>query len=196
MHRQVKGYFDLAFEYHISALTLWTQIMEAPYLYNPIRFLLRHTIELQLKGLIVIELRKDNKQLVLRDIRIGTRFMNNIHSLLILWEHYNQLLKSHNIILNTHDRNFINKAIKKADKKDSSSTKYRYPVDKEDKALNLLPVDIQLDDKAPDLGFGVPFIIQCDNNVGILNKGQRLMQDVIDLFDVVELLFELMENPK
>ena len=34
--------------------------IHAPYLYNPISYLLRHTIELQPKGLIVCELRKDN----------------------------------------------------------------------------------------------------------------------------------------
>ncbi len=196
MHKQIRGYFDLAQDYHIAAVSLWMQIMEAPYLYNPIRYLLRHTIELLLKGLIVMELRKDNKQLVLKDIRLDNRPMNNTHSLKYLWNHYKQLVVSHNIILNSNDKRFIDKVITKADKKDFNSTKYRYPVDKDDKALNLHPIDIRLDGKAPDLELGVPSIVQCGNKVAILNKGQRSMQDGVDLFEVVELLFQLLENPK
>ena len=69
MHKQVKAFYDMAFEYHIAAVTLWTQIVSAPYLYNPISYLLRHTIELQMKGLIVCELRKDNS--LLKPIKIS-----------------------------------------------------------------------------------------------------------------------------
>ena len=43
MHRQVKGYYELAYEYHIAATTLAVCLIEAPYLYNPISYLLRHT---------------------------------------------------------------------------------------------------------------------------------------------------------
>ena len=59
MHRQVKGYYELAYEYHIAATTLAAYLIEAPYLYNPISYLLRHTTELLLKGLIIKELRKE-----------------------------------------------------------------------------------------------------------------------------------------
>ena len=69
MHKQVKAFYDMAFEYHIAAVTLWMQIVSAPYLYNPISYLLRHTIELQLKGLIVCELRKDNSFLKISEIK-------------------------------------------------------------------------------------------------------------------------------
>lgn len=202
MHRQVKGFYDLASEYHISAATLWTQIMCAPYLYNPIAYLLRHTIELQLKGLIVYERRKECKKLALADIEIETphnkkkiRKITSIHSLLDLWSHYTKLLSDHNVILNKADKRVIEKTIKKVDKRDFSSTRYRYPFDQNNKALDLCPVEIQFDDKAPDLELGIPSIIQCGDDIALLNKGQRLMKDTIALFDVVELLFSLMDNP-
>lgn len=193
MHKQVRCYFDLAQDYQIAAATLWTQIIPASYLYNPTRYLLRHTIELLLKGLIVKELRRDNKQLVLKDIMIDNRHMNSTHSLLFLWKHFKQLLSSHNITLNSKDKHFIDKMLAKSDKKDLNSTKYRYPVDKNDKALNLQPIKIQFDGTVPDLANGIPSIVQCGNKVGVMNKGQRSMQDVVDLFDVAELLFQLLE---
>lgn len=196
MHKQIRGYFDMAQDYHIAAASLWMQIMDAPYLYNPIRYLLRHTIELLLKGLIVMELRKDDKQLVLKNVRIGSRPMNNSHSLNGLWEHYKQLASSHNIILDSSDKCFIDKVITKADKNDVNSAKYRYSVDKDDKVLNLQPIGIQSGRIAPDLALGVPSIVQCDKKVEILNKGQELMQEGMDLFEVVELLFQLFDNPK
>lgn len=38
MHKQVKAFYHMAFEYHIAAVTLWTQIVSAPYLYVPISY--------------------------------------------------------------------------------------------------------------------------------------------------------------
>ena len=58
MNRSAKHYFDLAYEYQISALTLYTQIFSASYLYNPTAFLFRHSIELLLKGLIITEVKR------------------------------------------------------------------------------------------------------------------------------------------
>ena len=58
MNRSAKRYIDWAYEYQVAALTLYTQIATAPYLYNPTIFLLRHTIELQLKGLIIGEVKR------------------------------------------------------------------------------------------------------------------------------------------
>lgn len=192
----------MASEYHVSAITLWTQIMHAPYLYNPIAYLLRHTIELQLKGLIVYEKRKECKKLALGDIKIETSYpkkivkkITNVHSLLDLWIHYNKLLSDNNIILNKAYKQVIDNAIKKVDKRDFSSTRYRYPFDQNDKSINLCPVEIKFNDKAPDLELGIPSIIQYDNEIALLNKGQRLMKNTIELFDVVELLFSLMDNP-
>lgn len=60
MNKSVKQFYNLAFDYHMSAVSLWEQIMFEPYIYNPTIYLLRHTAELLLKGLIVREkLRND-----------------------------------------------------------------------------------------------------------------------------------------
>lgn len=59
MNKSAQRYIDLAFEYHVAAMTLNTQIFDAPYLYNPTGYLLRHTIELLLKGLIIDEENND-----------------------------------------------------------------------------------------------------------------------------------------
>ena len=58
MDKSAQRYIDLAFEYHVAAMTLNSQIFDAPYLYNPTAHLLRHTIELLLKGIINEEKRK------------------------------------------------------------------------------------------------------------------------------------------
>lgn len=58
MNKTAQKYFDMAFEYHVAALTLHVNISDAPYLYNPTAFLLRHSIELLLKGLIIRETQK------------------------------------------------------------------------------------------------------------------------------------------
>ena len=50
MDKSAQRYIDLAFEYHVAAMTLNTQIFDAPYLYNPTAYLLRHTIELLLNS--------------------------------------------------------------------------------------------------------------------------------------------------
>lgn len=87
----------MAFEYHIAAVTLWMQIVSAPYLYNPISYLLRHTIELQLKGLIVCELRKDNSFLKISEIKTPVGKMNTVHSVKALWKYYQQLCQEHKL---------------------------------------------------------------------------------------------------
>ena len=194
MNSQVKAYYDLANEYHVSAVFLWQRIMDTPFLYNPVCYLLRHTIELQLKGLIVKELRKDSKKLVLKDIKLDSHKMNSVHSLLFLWDKYKCLLSSHKAVLNPEITSFIDSAINKVDKKDFSSTKYRYPFDKSEKAIKMFPVDISIDGNAPDLSSGVPTIIQFGNEVGVINKGQKSMVDTSCLFDVSALLFSFMEE--
>lgn len=117
MHKQVKAFYDLANEYRISAMILWEQITDAPCLYNPICYLLRHTVELQLKGLIIKELRKDSKQLAVSKIKIDNIKMNSVHSLLLLWKHYKTLLTFHSMTLDTEVSDYLNIVISKTDKK-------------------------------------------------------------------------------
>ena len=62
MNKSAQRYIDMAFEYHVAAMTLNTQIFDAPYLYNPTVFLLRHTVELILKGLVINEERSEERR--------------------------------------------------------------------------------------------------------------------------------------
>lgn len=194
MHRQVKGYYELANEYHIAAVTLCVNIIEAPYLYNPISYLLRHTTELLLKGLIIKELRKDNKKLIINNVKIGSCKLDNAHSLLYLWEYYKSFIDLHGILINKEEIKLIDKTIKKIDLKDFSSTRYRYPFDKKGKSMDVMPVDIYTGTIAPDLELGIPSIIQFGDQVGIVEKGSSLLKLNQELLEVVELLFVLIES--
>lgn len=194
MHKQVKAFYDMAFEYHIAAVTLWTQIVSAPYLYNPISYLLRHTIELQLKGLIVCELRKDNSFLKISEIKTPVGKMNTVHSVKALWEYYQQLCQEHKHQMDDSDRQLCMRVLSKIDKKDFSSTHYRYPFSKKNSTITLEPIKISFDDKAPDLSSGIPsFVIGATKEIGVISKGVRLIRDTEDIFDVVEVLFERYE---
>ena len=184
----------MAFEYHIAAVTLWTQIVSAPYLYNPISYLLRHTIELQLKGLIVCELRKDNSFLKISEIKTPVGKMNTVHSIKALWEYYQQLCQEHKLQMDNSDRQLCMRVLSKIDKKDFSSTRYRYPFSKKDSTITLEPIKISFDDKAPDLSSGIPsLVIGETEEIGVISKGMRLIRDTEDIFDVVEVLFERYE---
>ncbi len=200
MNRKVKRFYNLAFDYHTSAVTLWTQITDAPYLYNPVSYLLRHTIELQLKGLIIIELIKNDKSLQVKDVRlpISNRLLSHTHSVLVLWESYLKLLQDRNATVKSNSKEIVDKSLKKLDKKDFSSTIYRYPFDRNEKEINIEPIDIISGDISPDTSLGIPYIIENEtyDNPKVINKGVRLLQDTSVLFDIVEILFSLLENDK
>lgn len=190
MGKTTNKYFDLAFEYHVAALTLHSQIIEAPYLYNPISYLLRHTIELLLKGLIVIELKNQKIKVAINEIKIGKNKMNSIHSVHKLWNHYKDMSDN----LTEGQINLIDNALKKLDKKDFSSTRYRYPYSKSGMPIPTEPVIFDMSGKAPDLALGIPYIIQTTEQSAILEKGRVLLQDIPILFDVIEFLFEIGED--
>ena len=127
-------------------------------------------------------------------MKIGTRKLDSIHSLLNLWDYYKSFIDSNSIFIDEANVKFVTKTIKKIDTKDFSSTRYRYPFDKEGKAMDVAPVDIYYDGKAPDLELGIPSIIQFGDHIGIIEKGSTLLKLNQDLFEVVEMLFSLIEN--
>ena len=102
----------MAFEYHVAALTLHVNIFDAPYLYNPTAFLLRHSIELLLKGLIIRETQKA-RRIAANRITIGGRKLNQTHSVGLLWNHFKTLyhIPEGSVVS-------LNKAIEKLNKKD------------------------------------------------------------------------------
>lgn len=185
MNRQVKAYYDMAYEYHIAAVTLWYWIMEAPYLYNPISFLLRHTIELQLKALIILELSKSNEKLIIKEIKIPpeNRSLDKSHSLLFLWRYYMELCKGKASHIDRKIKADIEIPLKRIDKKDFASTRYRYPFDRAGKSTPIEPVDINLSGIVPDLQDGIPWIIQGADKTGVVSRGSKLIRDTTELFD-------------
>ena len=88
--------------------------------------------------------------------------------------------------------------ITKIDKKDFSSTRYRYPYkgskDKPIKQIPLEPVAISITDLVPDLSEGIPWIAIRANQVGVVSKGSKLLCEMKDLFDIIETLFKFSEE--
>ena len=192
MNRSAKRYIDWAYEYQVAALTLYTQIATAPHLYNPTIFLLRHTIELQLKGLIIREVKRSSNTRI-DEIKIGkqNRKLNQAHSLLELWEKYVAVAQDE---INFDDFSVINKVIKKLNRKDPGSDRYRYPQSKKKQNFATEPIQLDFSGKAPDLADGIPYVMITDGGAAIVEKGVLLLQDLIDIIEVTELLFGLAER--
>jgi len=192
MNRSAKRYIDWAYEYQVAALTLYTQIATAPYLYNPTIFLLRHTIELQLKGLIIGEVKRTSNTRI-DDIKIGkqNRKLNQAHSLLELWKKYIAVVQ---VEISCDDFSLINKAIKKLNRKDLGSDRYRYPQSKKKQNFATVPIQLDFSGKAPDLANGIPYVMITDGGSAIVEKGALLLQDLVDIIEVTELLFGLAER--
>lgn len=196
MNKSAQRYIDLAFEYHVAAMTLNTQIFDAPYLYNPTVYLLRHTIELLLKGLIIDE-EKQRHRISIKEIKVAKKNINSQHSLLSLWLCLSELTS---LGLKKEDIKIIGNIITKLDTKDFSSTRYRYPYKGSKtepiRQIPLEPVAISIADKAPDLSDGIPWIAIYADRVGVVDKGSKLLRELKDLFDVAELLFAFSEKLK
>lgn len=196
MNKSAQRYIDLAFEYHVAAMTLNTQIFDAPYLYNPTVYLLRHTIELLLKGLIIDE-EKQRHRISIKEIKVAKKNINSQHSLLSLWLCLSELTS---LGLKKEDIMMIGHVITKLDTKDFSSTRYRYPYKGSKtepiRQIPLEPVAISIADKAPDLSDGIPWIAIYADRVGVVDKGSKLLRELKDLFDVAELLFAFSEKLK
>lgn len=188
MNKTAQRYFDMAFEYHIAALTLHISIFDAPYLYNPTAFLLRHSIELLLKGLIIRETQK-SRRIATNRITIGSRKLNQIHSLESLWNHFKTLYP-----ISEEDVVALNKAIEKLNKKDIGSDRYRYPYKKHGQSIPVEPVVFDISDKAPDLETGIPFIIETPNNSKVITKGSVLLMEMKTLIEEMEILFDISEE--
>ena len=188
MNKTANRYFDLAYEYHVAALTLYYSLFDAPYLYNPTMYMLRHSIELLLKGLIIRE-EKKKRRIAASKIKPNGRLMNRTHSLLDLWNYFKSLYP-----ISENDIIKLNNAIRKLNKKDFSSDRYRYPYKKNGTPITVEPVTFDISDKAPDLAEGVPSIIQSQHDVKLFSKGAALMVDIKTLFEEIEILFNISEE--
>ena len=192
MHKSAKRYFDWAYEYQIAALMLHTQIAAAPYLFNPIIFLLRHTIELLLKGLIIGEVKQKSNTRI-DEIKVGkqNRKLNQTHSLLELWDKYTFVASD---VIRTDDFILVDKVIKMLNRKDPYSDRYRYPQSKQKHNFATEPVQLDCSGKSPDIDDGIPYVLITDGVPAVINKGPILLQDLSDIIEVTEILFDCSEK--
>lgn len=194
MNATSKRYFEMAYEYQIAALTLYTQIPSASYIYNPTAYLFRHAIELILKGLIIAE-EKKSRRVRVDEIMVGNKKLDEIHSLYELWYKYTSLNKQ----IDLSSKIFIDKTIGKFNNRDPFSERFRYPRSKKTKKKNsrnypLEPVLISYADKSPDLEDGIPFLIETNNSAAVVERGAYLLQEINDIVLTTELLFDLSEK--
>lgn len=200
MNKTVKRYFDLANDYYSSAGFLWMQILQAPFIYNPTVYLLRHSVELSLKGLIIQGTLKTNPELNVNDITIKVdnkvRNINLIHSLYYLWESLRELNKKiqYMFAITKEQERVINKVIKSFNDKDFNSTMFRYPYDKQGKPITIEPLNLDGSGFAPDLSQTPPTIMQCGDKVFVVKKGVKSICQAQDLFRVTEFLLKCYER--
>ena len=189
MNKTASRYFDMAYEYHVAALTLYYSLFDASYLYNPTAYMLRHSIELLLKGLIIRE-EKTKRRVAASKIKINGRSLNSIHSLLVLWNYFKSFyaIPEKEILK-------LNNAIRKLNKKDFASDRYRYPYKKNGTPISVEPVVIEMADKAHDLADGIPCIIQSQQDIKLISKGSTLIMDLKTLFEELEILFDIAKKP-
>lgn len=195
MDKTVKRFYDLANNYHVAAFTLWVQIVDAPYIYNPTIYLLRHTAELLLKGLIIKETlhinpKFDFNELVIEDGSKKVK-LNLCHSLSCLWDNY-QSLHTKNRLIPCYDKSqksLINKTFRFIDNIDYNSTTFRYPYTKKGKSIVIEPLNLDISGKSIEIGKTPPTIMQFGKTVCVIKKGNRYIQNATLLFETVELLF-------
>lgn len=196
MNKIVKRYYDLAYNYHLSTIYLWGEIICAPYIYNPTIFLLRHTAELLLKGLIINENIKLNPMVDISLISIQEkttqRNINSAHSLFYLWDNFKRLNKYNHLIpcYTPQEEHTIDKVIKFFNDRDFNSTTFRYPFSKQGKPIIIEPIDLNKTGIALELGSVPPIIIRRGDKVCIVKKGVRYLEQTQKLFDAIELLFQ------
>lgn len=187
-----RKYVDLAFEYHVAALSLWDSVVESPFLYNPCMFLARHTIELLLKSLIIYENGGST------GVKIGVgkekRSLDNTHNLSLLWDYYVEIMSPH-FFFATEEIETIRKGIKKFSKTDIDSTKYRYPEAKRTFSnLKLEPIKIE-PFVFPELTNTPPLIVSSQTNkINIITAGSAELRRGKDTFDLIEMLFQAVET--
>ena len=188
MNKTAQKYFDMAYEYHVAALSLYYSLFDASYLYNPTAFNLRHSVELLLKGLIIRETQK-RKKVAAKDIKIGKCKLNQSHSLLALWNHFKDLYP-----MNEDNIAKLDKSIQKLNKKDFGSDRYRYPYKKNGQPIPVEPVAFDISGKSPDLEEGIPYIIQTSSDAKVVTSGAVLLLDLKTLFEEMEILFDISEE--
>lgn len=191
-NNRYRKYVDLAFEYHVAALSLWTSVVESPFLYNPCMFLARHTIELLLKSLIIYE--SGGSTAVKIGIGKEKRALDNTHNLSLLLDYYVEIMSPH-LFLATEEVETIGEGIKKFSQIDIDSTKYRYPEAKRSfSSLKLEPIKIE-SFVFPELTKTPPLIVSTQTNkIDIITAGTAELRRGKEAFELIEMLFQAVET--
>lgn len=187
-------YYELALDYYESASILFINILDNSSIYNPTIYLLRHSVELFLKGLIIKENIISNNTINIDEIKVntdsGAKKLNSIHSLWCLWDNYKSL-NTKNRLISIFDNNqekYLDKIIASFNDKDFDSTNFRYPYDKKGEEIIIKPVDIENIKYAPDISKKKLNLIEFGGNVYEVKKGIKAVQELKHLFIVAEQL--------
>lgn len=170
MNKAVRHYYDLAYEYSRAAALLWADITVSPESYNPTVSLLKHTVEMLLKGLIVKEqsMFTDLDYTGAAKIEInGDRVrMNGVTSLAALWRAYKRMSGEMRLcpVYDNDQKEFIDRVIRKSDVPDSDAFSVVYVKE--------------------DTGEGAVTTLR-----DVKMIGERKMNKVNDLFKLTEMLF-------
>lgn len=195
-------FYEMGYHYHISAITLWIKVLDYPDYYNPSLYLLRHAIELLLKGIII-------KQSGMSFVEVSNNVVfyegkkkkkiTDIHSIKVLWCKFKELNLNNDFLYNytnafsEKELNEIDLTIEKYDKVDYNSIYYRYPFKSDGRKTDIEPVRIKKDiNVVNELKKYPQYIIEdgekissiSTQSVSNLKKGQ-------ELFDVAEAIFKL-----
>lgn len=195
----LQDYYDLACDYYMGAVALWKDIVRSDHLFSPTVFLLRHSLELVLKLLIINEAISGSYFDSLHSIMFfhdgKDRRMDSIHTLMPLWRAYKDFSLSRRLILEFSDSeaDIIENIFSYWDKIDEHSTYYRYPYSKDGCSNKVEPLDIELADVSPEIGRRATIIISNDSDVTYIKKGERYLSKVIELFEAAKILFSKVE---
>lgn len=186
MDKSAQYYLEWANEEQVAAAILHLHVAEAPHLYQPTLLLLRHTIELELKGLIIDELKRAGRTRV-DSIRIGEQKLTEVHSLRELWQAY---LRVATVKIDVDARALICEVIEKLERKDPVLQRYRYPYARRTQ-------DTAAESAAPDLPDGahepvdIAYNTMSSESTTGSEKRAKLPKILTDALDVTEILFNL-----
>lgn len=197
MNKTAKRFCELAQTYEKTAFTLWQQIISEPDTINPTVYLLRHSVELYLKGLIIEKAFNNNLCTEINEIEINGsgRMITSVHSLLNLWNYYKRLSEKYMLTpgYSPGAQKFIDFEILYWNGKDPRSTSFRYPFEKDDKPIPIKLISLDDSGKVPEIKCAPPRIMAFGPNVFIVKKGYRYLTHTQNLFGVAEILSRLFE---
>lgn len=200
MNNTAKRFYKLAEKYERAATFLWLQIAFDPDMINPTVYLLRHSVELYLKGLVIEKEFQNNLCTEIERIKIKgsgkAKPITSEHSLLNLWSYYKHLSKTYRLTpsYSPEDQRSIDSEIAYWNAKDPGSTSYRYPFERDGKPIPIKLLCLDDSGKTPEVKCTPPKAMVFGTNVCIVEKGYNCLVHTQKLFDVAEKLSRLFEQ--